>query len=134
MNEQPVLIIAPPGPLRTGLQVLLSASPHLAQIHLADDGRAALGMLAGCSPSVIILDFRLPDSAALLRQLKAGRPFARTAALAHNAGQRQLAEAAGAQVVLRLGLPADQLLETVQQLAAVKLETKAGSNSNIDVV
>ncbi len=133
MNEQSVLIIAPPGPLRNGLQVLLSASPHLTRVILADgSGPAVLKMLAECSPTVIILDFRLPDSGALLEQMKASWPQARIAALTHNRGQRQLAEAAGVEVVLCLGLPAAQLWETIQQLAAE--ETKLKSNFPIGVL
>ncbi len=47
-----------------------------------------------------------------------GRPQAWVAALVYNAGQRQLAEAVGAEAVVTLGMPVAQLLETGQRLAA----------------
>jgi DNA-binding NarL/FixJ family response regulator len=112
------LIVARPGRLRDALSALLTTIPQLEIVGQADDGFAALKMVAERRPTLILLDSTLPDYEvkATLNQLKAYWPQIRCLVLADTPRQQQVAKSAGADGVLLKGYPAATLLTNIEKL------------------
>jgi DNA-binding NarL/FixJ family response regulator len=100
------------------LSALLTTIPQLEIVGQADDGFAALKMVAERRPTLILLDSNLPDHEvkAMVNQLKANWPQTRCLVLADNSRQQQAAKSAGADEVLLKGYPAANLLTNIEKL------------------
>ncbi len=118
LKSQPVLIVAPPGRLRDGLQAMMRAVPQIADTAQADDGPAALQMLAEHPLALVLLDADLPGGEAwtLGRQIKARWPQTRVIILVNNDGPCQVAGGCDADAVLTKGFTVTALTETVAAL------------------
>lgn len=112
------LIIARPGQLRSSLQVLLAAIPHIEKVVLADDGPSGLAMVTEHRPTVMLLDCELfyEKLELILGQIKAGGPQTQCLVLVDDEQQHQVAESAGADVVLMKGILASKFYATVEEL------------------
>lgn len=126
-----VLIVGRPGPLRTGLQVLVGAL--FLEMISADDTESMFTVLAQCHPRLVLLDLEplAAEAGMVMQQLKAGWPETRLVALADDKRQCQLARAAGADAVLLKGVPAGQLADVVQQLLASQVVGAATRRSTV---
>jgi DNA-binding NarL/FixJ family response regulator len=115
---RPVLIVAPPSRLRDALQAMIRAVPQVAYTVQADDGQAALRILAEHPLALVLLDADLPGDEAwtVLPQIKARWPQTRCIVLVNNDQQRQVANMHGADVVLVKGFTGAILTETVAKL------------------
>ena len=113
-----VLIAARPGPLRIGLQALLTMMPQIRTIEKADNLTATMEAVKEHRPDLVLLDTNLSDNGVtdILSLAKPANTQSRYLILTDNAEQRQSAEAAGADVALVKGFPAARLFETIDEL------------------
>ena len=114
----PALIVARPGHLRDAWRALLMATPLIGQVHQADDGPSALGLVESLRPGLVMLDSNLPQGGpwTLLQQIKADHPASSSVVLVCNLQEQARAEAAGADVVLLRGFPAERLFQVIEEL------------------
>ena len=112
------LIVARPGPLRDGLQALMTAIPQIDAVREMDDVSSALRVVFERSPALVVLDSNLAGSEVWMtvRRARARWPQARCIFLADNVQQHQEAEAAGVDAVLLKGFPAAKLIATIVRL------------------
>lgn len=117
-----VLIVGRPGPLRTGLQILVGALSL--EMISADGTESMFEAIVECRPHLVLLDLNplAAETGAALQQLKAEWPQIQLVTLADDEHQCQLARAAGADMVLLKGMPAGQLADVIQSLLAVQLD------------
>ena len=127
-----VLIIARSGPLRDGLQALLTAMPQVDAAEEASDLSSALRMAFERAPALMLLDSGLAGSQTWLavRQVKAKWPRVRCIFLADNVQQQYEAEAAGADAVLLKGVSPAKLIATIVRL----LPRQGGQEEKCEVV
>jgi len=113
-----VLIVAPPGRLRDGLQALVRAAPQVKCAVWTADSPSTLRMIAEHLPVLVLLDADLPDEEAwtVLGQIKARWPQIPCIALVHNGVQNQMANALSADAVLVKGFSAQTLARTMEDL------------------
>ena len=118
LRSQPVLIVAPPGRLRDGLQAIVRAVPQIAETLQADDGPAALRLLTEHPLALVVLDAALPGGEAwtLWPQIKSRWPQTRVIILTNEDGQRQIAGKCDADALLTKGFTVTALTETVATL------------------
>jgi DNA-binding NarL/FixJ family response regulator len=116
--KSPALIVARPGRLRDAWRALLMATPLIGQVHLADNEASALGLIESVQPQLVLLDSDMAAGGpwALLQQIKADHPECGSVVLVCNLHERAQAEAAGADVVLLRGFPAERLFEVIEEL------------------
>lgn len=116
MNK--VLVIAPPGELRDGLQALLVAIPQIGHISQADDRPSALRIVEEQCPDLVLVSTDAPGDmiATMLECIEARCPRSRSVVLANDTGQQDEARAAGADVVVLVGIPATALATIIQSL------------------
>jgi DNA-binding NarL/FixJ family response regulator len=78
-----VLIVDDHEVLRTGTRQVLEASEDIVVVGEADDGKAALAMIDGLDPNVVLIDIRLPDRSGIdvARQLTLTHPGIRVVIL-----------------------------------------------------
>ncbi len=114
----PALIVARPGHLRDAWRALLMATPLIGQVHQADDEPSALSVVQSLRPRLVLLDSNLPQGGpwTLLQQLKTDHPGSRSVVLVCNLGEQARAEAAGADVALLRGFPAERLFQVIEEL------------------
>jgi DNA-binding NarL/FixJ family response regulator len=112
------LIVARPGPLREGLEALLSGVPEIEQVEEADDLPSALGIAHRRTPDLILLDSSVIDGDVhvSIGRVREKWPGARCIHLADDIKQRDQAEAAGTDVALLKGFSAAGLAATVVRL------------------
>lgn len=103
-------MIAPPGPWRDSLRVLLQASGRVAQIAQADNGPAGLRLLQQRRFDLALLDASLLAGEAA-QILRAGHPPC--LALTHNHRQEQQARQAGAAAILADGFSTETFFQTL---------------------
>lgn len=117
-TKSDALIVTGPGSLQNGLLALMTAMPQVEVVGEADDPAAALEMVAGHCPDLVLLDGKLAGSEpwALLRQIKNDWPAIRCIALAEDVRQQQEAEASGADIALVKGFAPAQLIAAVDRL------------------
>jgi DNA-binding NarL/FixJ family response regulator len=118
IGTQPVLIVAPPGRLRDGLQAMLRAVPQIAETMQADDGPVALQMLTEHPVALVLLaaDLLGEEAWTLWPHIKARWPQTRVIILGNNDRPRQVAGWCGADAVLAKGFTVAALTETVATL------------------
>ena len=116
MNK--VLVIAPPGELRDGLQALLSAIPQIGHISQADDSPSALRIVEEQRPDLVLVSTDAPGDmvATMLEYMEGIWPQCRSVVLANDTRQQDEARAAGADVVVLVGIPATSLVAIIQSL------------------
>ncbi len=119
-NQPSALIVARPGDLRDGLYSLLTVTDGITSVLQADNAESAMILVTDEAPELIILDFDLPreNMVTLLARIKAHSPRSRCLALAEHAEQRDVAQSAGADLVLIKGCLASELLNSVGELLA----------------
>jgi len=118
MDDYPVMIVAPKGRVRDGLQALLMAMPQVECIDLADDLASALTNTR--APVLVLLDVDLQRDGipAALEAIRSQWPDVRCLILANSVQDQQIAKAAGADDVLLKGFPTARLFESVRGLVA----------------
>jgi len=117
-TDTPALIVARPGRLRDAWRALLMATPLIGHVHQADDEPSALGLVESVQPQLVLLDSDMADGGpwTLLQQIKADHPECGSVVLVCNLQERAQAEAAGADVVLLRGFPAERLFQVIEEL------------------
>ncbi len=117
-TKNKVLVIAPPGELRDGLQALLLAIPRIGQVSQAYDDQSALRIVEEQCPDLILVSIDAPDAmiATMLECIKARCPRSRSVVLANDTDQQSEARAAGADVVVLVGIPATTLVAIIQSM------------------
>jgi len=126
-----VLIISQPGPLRHGLQALLSSMPNVETVAVAAHARAALQSIRRCQPAMVLLDSSLPGEGflPLLKQIKVRWPQLQCLVLADGTEQQRQAQTAKADGVLLKGVSATRLSAAMERLLteAVRFEREAAA-------
>jgi DNA-binding NarL/FixJ family response regulator len=117
-TDTPALIVARPGHLRDAWRALLMATPLIGQVHQAGDAPSALGLLESIAPRLVLLDSDMGEGGpwTLVQQIKADHPESRSVVLVCNLQEQSQAEAAGADVVLLRGFPAEKLFQAIEDL------------------
>ncbi len=117
-DERSALIAAKPGWVRDGLQSLLASIPRITHIHLRDDRRSALQMMADQQPIIVLFgsDFPIDEVLEMLHQIKGEWANTRCIVLIEDIQQEQSAKAAGADAVLHTGFLAARLIALVESL------------------
>jgi DNA-binding NarL/FixJ family response regulator len=100
------------------LRLCLLTLRQIERVSLTEDLPSALRVLAEEEPSLVLVDSALPGDQvlAVVQQIKAHRPDSRVLALADEKSQQRAATAAGADAAHLLGLPAERLFETIEEL------------------
>ena len=112
-----VLIVATPGNLQAGLQILLAKLPDLETLVVADT-RSAMGAISGQKPALVIVDCDVAPGrcADLLQHLKGFSSGLRCLALVSRVDDLATVTKSGADIALMKGIPAKNLLATVEAL------------------
>ncbi len=112
------LLVLRPGPLRDGLNALLSTMPEIRLVAQAEDADAALNFLAGrCVELAILrLEARDPQLLETMGKMKALCPQIQLVALIEDEKVGQSADASGADLVLMLGVRASVLKAEIEAL------------------
>jgi len=112
------LIVAKPGPLRNGLQAVMTTMPQIEILAETTDPSALLRMGAEMQPDVVLLDASLPEEQVwpALRHIRENWYQTRSIVLVEDSQQQQKAQAAGADVVLIKGYPAAKLIAAIEGL------------------
>jgi DNA-binding NarL/FixJ family response regulator len=110
-----VLIVAKPGPLRDGMQALVSAMPRVETIRELDDLPSTLVADVDGLPDLVLLSCRTDGGVvrSMIEQVKARWPRSRCITLVGSVEQQQEAELAGADAVVLNGPPPQKLLKTI---------------------
>lgn len=115
MPDNQILVVAAPGQLQEGLQVILATLPDTTVVVVADTS-AALAQVSRLEPQLVLIVAR--DGESTVRSLGQAYPPARFLVLVPDAGQVGATLAGGADRVLVEGVPAGRLLASVRQLLA----------------
>jgi DNA-binding NarL/FixJ family response regulator len=113
-----ILIIAPAGQLRDGLQILLRAIPGVEMPVLAYDCLSQAALEEHACPQFVVVDIAAPqcESLRVVQQIKARCPEVCCIALADSEEECQECSTAGADMVLVKGVLATRLLATIENL------------------
>jgi len=113
-------ILARPGPLRDGMQALLSAVPALEVVGATEDTGAVLKAAQAGRIDLVLVDLGLPDGDGwgALRQIGAVSPSTRRVALADDVRQQLATNIPAAEAVVLQGLPPGQLIEAIEAVLA----------------
>lgn len=114
-NSVTVLIVARPGPLRDGMQALVSAMSQVGTIGEIDDLSSPLAVdIDGC-PDLVLLNCETGRGVveSMVEQVKTRWPRSRCITLVGSVEQQQEAASAGVDAVVLNGLPAQKLLKTI---------------------
>lgn len=111
---QLLLIVAPPGPFRDGLRVLLQAEPRIARVLLADTLADGCRLITQQFPDSLIIDTDLPDPAiwSFCTLLKTRSPSPRCAVIIHNQDQQAAARTLALPTLL-VGFTAEALFDAI---------------------
>ena len=110
-----VLLVVKPGLLQDGLNALLYAIPEVQLVAQATDANAALDFCQGRPIELIILEVKPGDRdlLAIVPDMKAHCPQGQVVALIHDEEDWQLVEAAGVDLVMRVGTRASEINERI---------------------
>ena len=119
-NSVAVLIVARPGPLRDGMQALVSAMSQVKTACEADDLSVALSDFDTC-PDLVLLTCEVRKGAVgpMIEQVRARWPGVRCITLVGSVEQQREAELAGADAVALNGLPPRKLLKKIAGMLAL---------------
>lgn len=111
------LLVAEPGPLRDSLYTMLNEILQIGAVGQASDVASAWKAITDRQPALVLLDASLGynDVMVLLSRLEK-EPRCRSLVLADNIHQKTDIQAAGADVVLIKGFPAEKLYGEIVQL------------------
>jgi DNA-binding NarL/FixJ family response regulator len=112
------LIVARSNAMQEALNTVLSSDPEIEIIGMADDGFSAMEILKAHQPDLVMVDDNLPNGEALnlIHYLKKDWPQAKTIVLTDRTQQKQALLAAGADAVLLRGIPAEQIIEIINNI------------------
>ena len=112
------LLVLGPGPLRDGLNALLSAMPEIGLIAQAEDADAALKFLAQHCVDLVLIKLDAGDGRLLgpVLEMRALCPDMRAVVLIEDERDRHVAEASGTDLVMMVGVPAPSLKAQVREL------------------
>lgn len=112
------LLVLRPGPLRDGLNALLSAMPEIRLVAQAEDADAALKFLAWHCAKLVLIKLDAGDRRLLgpVLEMRALCPYTQVVALIEDERDRQVAEASGTDLVMMVGVPAPILKARVEAL------------------
>ena len=122
-----VLLVVRPGPLRDGLNALLSSMPEVQLVAQANDASAAIDFCQERPNELVIMEIKPGDRGLLTKVLdiKVLCPKGEVIALIHDEEDWEPAEAAGVDLIIRVGIRAVELRERIAE-AVVSLEKAAG--------
>jgi DNA-binding NarL/FixJ family response regulator len=112
------LVVAKPGHLCNGLQSLLRTVPQIEIIAETQDPSVLLKIGTEMQPELVLLDASLFDEDAwtAITKIKDEWPQTQCIALVDNDQQRQNAQAAGVDLVLPKGYPAQKLVAIIENI------------------
>ena len=122
-----VLLVVRPGPLRDGLNALLSSMPEVQLVAQANDASAAIDFCQGRPNEMVIMEIKPGDRNLLTKvsDIKVLCPKGEVIALIHDEEDWEPAEASGVDLIIRVGIRAVELRERIAE-AVVSLEKSAG--------
>ena len=122
-----VLLVVRPGPLRDGLNALLSSMPEVQLVAQANDASAAIDFCQGRPNELVIMEIKPGDRNLLTKvsDIKVLCPKGEVIALIHDEEDWEPAEAAGVDLIIRVGIRAVELRERIVE-AVVSIEKSAG--------
>ena len=109
-----VLIAVVPGTLQNGLMALMTTTPQISTLLVAEEASSVLRMVKDHRPALIVMDMDFPDAQMLWGQIKSSWPFTRCILLVDSVDQIKEAETADA--VLIKGFAAEKFFETIEDL------------------
>lgn len=106
-----VLLVVRPGPLRDGLNALLSSMPEVQLVAQANDASAAIDFCLGRPTELVIMEIKPGDRDLLTKvsDIKVLCPKGEVIALIHDEEDWEPAEAAGVDLIIRFGIRAAEL-------------------------
>lgn len=112
--HQVLLIIAPPGPFRDGLRVLLQAEPRIVHVLLADTIADGSRSITQQLPDGLIIDTDLSDPAmwSFCTRLKTRSPAVHCVVIIHNQDQQTAAQKLALPTLL-VGFTAEALFAAI---------------------
>jgi DNA-binding NarL/FixJ family response regulator len=112
------LIVARSDAMQQALTTVLSSIPEIEIVGAADDSPSALEMARVHHPVLIMVDDNFPEGEVLelIRQLKQDWPQTEIIVLADGTQQKQALLAAGADAVLLRGIPAEQIMDVINNI------------------
>ena len=124
-----VLIVTPPGRWRDGLQAVVRASPQVGKVDEADDTQAALAMIAGHPPALILLDTDLLDGQCreILMQVRNRWPQIWSVALVDSSRERAPVLKAGADAALVRNITTATFGQLLADLARSRIRSRRRS-------
>jgi DNA-binding NarL/FixJ family response regulator len=116
MTSKPflALIAVVPSTLQNGLMALMTTTPQISAVLVAEEASLVLRIVKDHRPALIVLDMDFPDAQMLLNQIKSSWPFIRCILLVESADQKS--EVENADVVLIKGFTAEKLFGTIEDL------------------
>ena len=108
------LVAAVPSTLQSGLMALMTTTPLISALLVAEEASLLLRMVKDHRPALIVLDMDFPDAQMLLKQIKSSWPLIRCILLVDSVDQQK--EAENADAVLIKGFAADKLFATIEDL------------------
>ena len=114
----PALIMARPGRVRDGLQVLLATVPQVGHVNLVENVSDLFATVGDTNPLLVLLDANLSDAhvMAVLTTIKRVYPDSRCLVIADSLYQQMRAKNAGADGVLLRGFSAVEFAEMVEMV------------------
>ena len=109
------LIVAIPSTLQNGLLALMTTTPLISAVLVAEEASLMLRMVKDHRPALIVMDMDFPDARMLLKQIKSSWPLIRCILLVDSVDQAK--EAENADAVLIKGFTAEKLFETIEDLS-----------------
>lgn len=112
-----VLLVVRPGPLRDGLNALLSSMPEVQLVVQANDANAAIDFCQGRTNELVIMEITPGDRGLLAKvtEMKALCPQGQVVALIHDEDDREPAEESGVDIVLTSGVRAAKLKQVITE-------------------
>ena len=116
MTSKPflALIAVVPSTLQNGLMALMTTTPQISAVLVAEEASLVLRIVKGHRPALIVLDMDFPDAQLLLNQIKSSWSFIRCILLVESADQKR--EVENADAVLIKGFTAEKLFGTIEDL------------------
>lgn len=113
-----VLIVVRPGPLRDGVEALMTTVSRIEIVGKVESASSALRLVVGCRPDLLLLDAGLSgdESWNLLMDCQKEHPGLRCIVFADDTEQVRESRAAGADAVFLKGFPAEEIVGTVERL------------------
>jgi len=113
-----ILIVVRPGPLREGVEALLTSVPQIEIVDKLECTSRAVQIAKEQTINILLLEAGLPMNGAsrLVAFCRRERPGVRCLVLADTMDQAREARAFGADAVFLKGFPADRFVMTVERL------------------